>query len=114
MHSIISFLFGLSRIRIKGLMTESFLNSCTDAGIELAAVRRVDPLCIELNIPFSHLKEAEKIAMSCFCDFESLKNGREWLFMIKRKIIPIIIIAAFIALIFWKYIIVIIIVCSLC
>ena len=40
--------------------------------------------------------------MSCFCDFESIKNGREWFLTIKRKIIPIIIIVAFVALIFWS------------
>ncbi len=102
MSAIISFLFGMAMIRIKGLMTESFLNSCSSAGIELASVRRIDHFTIELKIPFSDIKEAKKIAMSCFCDFESVKSGREWLYAIRRKVIPIIIIFLLIAVVFWS------------
>ena len=83
-------------------MTESFLNSCSCAGIELSNVKRVDPFCIELKIPFSHIKEAEKIAMSCLCDFELVNNSRKWLRTARRKIVPIAVIISFIALIFWS------------
>ncbi|MBE7017027.1 MAG: hypothetical protein E7420_02540 [Ruminococcaceae bacterium] len=102
MSAIFGYLSGMAHIRIKGLIPESFLNSCADAAIELASIRRIDKFTAELKVHTGDIEPCKNIAKKCFCDLTVLSSGKEWIRTFRRKILPVIFMISLIGLVFWS------------
>lgn len=95
---------GEVRLEVSGDMPERFLNGCAAMGLSVISARRIDAFSVSLTMPASQLEAAQAAALKCCCELKIIKEvgGRFWGRILRRRIIPAVLAALCVALLFWS------------